>query len=66
MIVRLENDHQAKLEKDKITKLSIDIQLGIFFPPSGAEILVRLEETEMKSVKIIGIDRMVFCFICDV
>jgi hypothetical protein len=59
MVTRLENRALNVLEKDKITKISVDILLGIFFPPSGAEILIRLEENEMKNIKIVGIDRMV-------
>jgi hypothetical protein len=57
MMARLEST--TTLEKGQITKLAVDLQLGTFFPPSGAEILIRLEEGEMRGIKIVGINRMV-------
>lgn len=46
-----------------ITKISIEVSLGIFFPNTNVELMIRLDESEMKNIKIVGLDTMVLIVI---
>jgi hypothetical protein len=57
--MRLENKLCNKLVRDQITKLSIDITLGIFFSAQGLDVQISFDDSKMKNIKIIGIDKLV-------
>ena len=57
--MKLSDNQRGVVEKGKITKLEVDVGLGLFYPSAGTNIQIKLEESEMKSIKLVGISTMV-------